>query len=388
MAELILTAEAFRPYGLPVPGVPMLLDRRMRLVEPACAWLMHVALVRGRTRSPQTWRSYGEALYDWWQTLEANGWAWDRIGLAEIAAYRDHWLSEPSPVTGRPYARSTINGRLRVLSLFYRWCAASELIPEAPFAVSDVTVGRSRPGRLLAHVDASGGVVAANVLTLRETPALPRALAPQAIRAIVSEMGARDRLVVEWAVMTGARRMEVAGLRVAMLPRADAAPEFAGLPVASIRLDVTKGGRRRFIYPPLPLIDRTRAYLREERAVVVRRARERDPAYREPDALFLTASGRALTGRRIGACFAEAAQAAGVEATFHGLRHTFAGAMLRFLQHQAERNPHLNPLLTLQTLMGHADLATTTVYLRMLATDLSAIEATVDELYGALGADM
>lgn len=60
--------------------------------------------------------------------------------------------------------------------------------------------------------------------------------------------------------------------------------------------------------------------------------------------------------------------------------------MLRFLQHQAVRNPDLNPLLTLQTLMGHADLATTAVYRRMLAADLSAIETTVDELYGALGA--
>jgi site-specific recombinase XerD len=382
----MFTTEAFRPFGLPVPGVPMLLDGQMRLVEAASVWLMHVALVRGRTRSPQTWRVYGEALYDWWQTLEANGWAWDRIGLPEIAAYRDHWLSRPSPVTGRPYARSTINGRLRVLGLFYRWCAASGLIPETPFAVSDVAVGRSRPAGLLAHVDASGGVVAANALTLRQTPALPRALTPSAIRAIVAEMEARDRLIVEWAVMTGARRMEIAGLRVAMLPRLDAVPEFAGLPVASIRLDVTKGGKRRFIYPPLPLLDRTRAYVREERAVAVRRARERDADYRQPEALFLTASGRALTGRRIGARFSEAAHAAGVEATFHGLRHTFAGAMLRFLQHQAARNPDLNPLLTLQTLMGHADLATTAVYLRMLATDLSAIETTVDELYGALGA--
>lgn len=385
MAQLIFTTDAFRPYGVSAPGVPMLLDRQLRLVEPACAWLMHIALVRGRTRSPQTWRSYGEALYDWWQTLEANGWRWDRVGVAEIAAYRDHWLSRPSGLTSRPYARSTINSRLRVVGLFYRWCAASGLIPQAPFAVSDVAVGRSRPAGFLAHADASGGVVTASTLTLRQAPTLPRALTPGAIREIVAGMGARDRLIVEWAVMTGARRMELAGLCVAMLPRVDAAPSFAGLPVASIRLDVTKGGKRRFVYPPLPLVDRTRAYLREERAVAVRRASERDPAFAEPGAIFLTASGRALSGRRIGARFAEAARAADVRATFHGLRHTYAGAMLRFLQHQARRNPDLNPLLTLQTLMGHADFATTAVYLRMLATDLAGIEVTVDELYAAFG---
>ena len=33
------------------PDVPMLLDGGMRLIEPACLWLMHIALVRGRTRS-------------------------------------------------------------------------------------------------------------------------------------------------------------------------------------------------------------------------------------------------------------------------------------------------------------------------------------------------
>ena len=80
MAELLFTTKVFQPQGLPTPNVPMLLDAEMRLVEPACAWLLHVALVRGRTRSKETWRTYGEALYDWWQTLEANGWAWDGVG--------------------------------------------------------------------------------------------------------------------------------------------------------------------------------------------------------------------------------------------------------------------------------------------------------------------
>jgi len=86
MAELLFTTDAFRPLDRTVLGVPMLLDSSMRLIEPACAWLMHVALIRGRTRSPQTWRAYGEALYDWWQTLEANGWAWDRVSYNEAAA--------------------------------------------------------------------------------------------------------------------------------------------------------------------------------------------------------------------------------------------------------------------------------------------------------------
>jgi integrase len=59
--------------------------------------------------------------------------------------------------------------------------------------------------------------------------------------------------------------------------------------------------------------------------------------------------------------------------------------MLRSLQRQVERNPEMNPLLALQTILGHANLSTTTIYLRMVAIDLAAIEAAVDGLFGALG---
>jgi site-specific recombinase XerD len=381
MAELLFTTEAFQPQGLARPNVPMLLDAEMRLVEPACAWLLHVALVRGRTRSKETWRTYGETLYDWWQTLEANGWLWDEVGSNELTAYRNRMLEATSDHTGRPYARATINIRLRVLAMFYRWCAASGLVGEVPFSISDLSLSRCRPAAFLTHVDAKGGRQTVNELTLRHTRSLPRPLEPATIRRAMDSMGARDRLIAEWAVTTGVRRLEIAGLCVTMLP--DTAS--AELPVTPIRLNATKAGKVRQVYPPLPLIDRTRAYIREERAVVIRTSRKRNQSYREPDALFLTENGDPMTPRRIGAMFARACKTANVEATFHELRHTFAGAMLRFLQRQSARAPELNPLLALQAILGHADLETTGIYLRMLANDLSAVETTVDELYNGLG---
>jgi len=255
------------------------------------------------------------------------------------------------------------------------------MIREVPLSISDLSLSRSRPASFLAHVDAKGGRQAVNELTVRHPRSLPRPLEPATIRQVMANMDARGRLIVEWAVATGVRRLEIAGLRVVMLP--DAAS--AALPVVPIRLDVTKGGKVRQVYPPLPLIDRTRAYVREERAVTVRRARERNPSYRDSDSLFLTEQGEPMTPRCIGALFARACKKANVKATFHDLRHAFAGAMLRFLQRQSLRAPELNPLVALQAILGHADLATTSIYLRMLATDLPAVEATVNELYEGLG---
>lgn len=378
LAELMFTTDQFAPNGMSFPGVPMLLDQEMRLVEPACAWLLHIALVRGRTRSRQTWRTYGEALYDWWQTLEANGWIWDEIGAAEIAAYRDRMLFHPSSHTGRAYARSTINGRIRTLALFYRWCVAAGLTSDVPFITSDLSLSRRQQQGFLSHVDASGGRQLSNELTIRQTPTLPKPLSPIALRRIMAGLDSRDRLIIEWAVTTGMRRMEVADLPLRALPR-------DGLDaLVAVTIESTKGGKKRTVYPPLPLIDRTLAYVREERTVIVRKAKLRNANYTEPNNIFLTKSGRTMNPRRVGSMFAAAADAAGVTASFHALRHTFATSMLLFLQRRAQAQPNLNPLLTLQVILGHADLSTTAIYLRVLATDLTLIESSVDELYGAI----
>lgn len=129
--------------------------------------------MQGRTRSRETWRTYGGAFYDWWQTLGPNGWGWNEVGLAEIAAYRDRILSGPSDRTGRPFARSTINGRIRTLALFYRWCAG--LIERAPFAASELSLseaGRRAPRSCRRKRRAA----VVNEMTARHKPLLPRPL--------------------------------------------------------------------------------------------------------------------------------------------------------------------------------------------------------------------
>ncbi|AOH87303.1 recombinase XerD (plasmid) [Sphingomonas panacis] len=380
MADLLFTTDAFEAQGRQVPGIPMLLDHEMRLIEPACSWLLHISLIRGRTRSRQTWRTYGEALYDWWQTLEANGWSWDSVRFHEVAAYRDRMLTSRSEHTGRPFARATINGRLRTIAQFYRWSVDHGLIDSAPFSSEDVSVARWRPAPALVHIDARGGIQSANALLLREHSTLPKPMPPADIRRILQGRTARDRLIIEWAALTGMRRMEIAGLERSSISGSQTR-DAGGSQIVPVRLTTTKGDRSRLVYPPLRLVDRTLAYVREERAVIVRRARERDPDYQEPEQVFITLRGTKMSPRRIGAMFSDAAHKAEVDATFHSLRHTFAGVMLRTLQRQAIDHPEMNPLLALQTILGHADLATTAIYLRMVAIDLEAVELALDDLF-------
>src|SRR4051812_31793260 len=75
--RLSYTTDAFSHHGVPMVGVRVVLDDEMHIVEVPQCWLFYIALDRGRTRRPATWRSYAEALHDWLQTGQANGWAWD-----------------------------------------------------------------------------------------------------------------------------------------------------------------------------------------------------------------------------------------------------------------------------------------------------------------------
>jgi hypothetical protein len=77
--KLVYTNATFTHHGVAMPNVPVLLNDDLSIVEGPQRWLFYIALDRGRTRSFATWRSYAEALYDWLQTCQVNGWAWDEI---------------------------------------------------------------------------------------------------------------------------------------------------------------------------------------------------------------------------------------------------------------------------------------------------------------------
>ncbi|MEJ7012976.1 hypothetical protein [Sinorhizobium meliloti] len=91
--------------GIPV-GFPILLSGRMEIIEAAFAYLLELAIVPGRSHSSDTVRTYAEHLYDWFDSLDQSDLDWKLADEEMIAAYRNRMLEQPSPHTGRPYARS------------------------------------------------------------------------------------------------------------------------------------------------------------------------------------------------------------------------------------------------------------------------------------------
>ncbi|MBB4189026.1 site-specific recombinase XerD [Sinorhizobium terangae] len=312
--------KAAMGYAAIPAGFPILVSERMAIIEPAFAWLMELATIPGRSHAAETIRTYGEHLHDWFDSLEQSGLDWRGVSEAEIAAWRNRMLSQPSPHTKRPYARSTVNDRVRTVCRFYAWAQGRGWIETLPFHFVDVRVGSGRRQSFLAHVDGRPGVMAANILTVAEHERLPRPLRVDQLRRVFAHLEMPYRLMAEWALATGLRRKELCGLAVFQVPET-AHLDDDDHPLIGVPLTITKGDKPRTIYPPIRLVDRTQRYIDEVRTPQARALRRQRPDYRPPSTLFLNLQGNAVSKTRLTAVFAEAFRAAGVTGTLHYLRH-------------------------------------------------------------------
>jgi site-specific recombinase XerD len=372
--------------GIP-PGFPILLDNRMAIIEPAFAYLIEHATVLGRSRAAETIRTYAEHLYDWFDALEQSELDWGAADETMIAAYRNRMLEQPSPHTGRPHARTTINDRVRTVCRFYEWAHRRGLVKELPFRLSDVRVFHDRADRgLLDHLRRGTSVVRANILTVAEHERLPRPLRADELRQLFTALAPPYRLMAEWSLGTGMRRKELCALEAAQVPDTRHL-DLDNDPLVGVPLTVTKGDRPRTVYPPLRLVDRTHWYIGEDRAALVRRIRQTRRSYRPPPNLFLNSCGDTVTRARLSAAFGTAFNRAGLSGSLHWLRHTFAMAMLVHLQRQAASNPDLNPLKIVQVLLGHSSIATTAIYLRCVELHGAELAESLAYLYGELVPD-
>lgn len=372
--------------GVP-QGFPILLDDAMRIVEPAFAYLIDIAVIPGRSHATETVRTYAEHLHDWFDSLEQSGLDWREADERTIAAYRNRMLESVSRHTGRPHARATINGRVHTVCRFYAWAQRHGLIARLPFSLVEVRSRAPREQHLPVYLGLRGDTqLWANILTVPQQGLIPRPLHPPELARLLAVLEQPYRLMAEWAVTTGLRRKELCALTVRQVPSAfDLDPERD--PFVAIKVTQTKGGRPRMTYPPLRLLDRTHWYMGEERAAAVRSSPRSTSGARPPPALFLRRDGTAPTHASVSAVFGRAFRAAGLGGSLHMLRHTFAITMLAALQRRARTDPDLNALKVLQVLLGHASIETSAVYLRCVDLHAESLADSVDHLYGALISD-
>ena len=276
-------------------------------------------------------------------------WIEDGLAALTLAAYRRDlelladWLAleqgraldeaRESDLLGYIAARhaatraTTANRRLTVFKRYFRWALREKLV------AADPTL---------------------KLLAARQPMRVPKTLTEAQVDALLAApeveqpLGLRDRAMLEL--------MYASGLRVSELVQARSV--HLGLAEGVLRV-LGKGARERLV----PFGEEAHAWL-------VRWLREGRPALlgaRTSDALFVTVRGTAMTRQMFWKLVKRYAQVAGITVpiTPHTLRHAFA---THLLNHGAD-------LRAVQMLLGHADIATTTIYTHVARERLEQLHA-------------
>ena len=224
-------------------------------------------------------------------------------------------------------AATSANRRLTVFRRFFRWTVREQLRDSDPTLKLDAARQPLRVPKSLSEAQVEALLTAPDV----ETP-----------------LGLRDRAMLELLYASGLRVSELVLLRTVRVSFSEGTLHVAG-----------KGSKERLV----PFGEEARSwierYMREARAAIL--------AGRASDALFVTARGGPMTRQMFWKRIKAHAFAAGIAVPLspHTLRHAFA---THLLNHGAD-------LRTVQMLLGHADISTTTIYTHVARERLKQLHA-------------
>jgi len=218
----------------------------------------------------------------------------------------------------RGLAATTVRRRISALRQFYRFLLQEKLRGDDP----------------MSRIDAP-----------RRPRALPKTLATEEIeRLIDAAESARDRALMELLYGAGLRVSELVSLPLRAAPK----------PGVEHMIVEGKGGKERLVALGRPALEALAAHLAARASALPKSAAQREKVQRWLFPSASAADGK-LTRRRVAQILEAAALKAGIDparVSPHVLRHAFA-------THLVEGGADLR---TVQTLLGHADIATTQIY--------------------------
>ena len=244
-------------------------------------------------------------LYAQW-LADAHGRAIAASSEADLLAYTAHRHAATRA--------STANRRLTVFKRFFRWALREHLVPEdASLRLGSARMPMRLP-KLLSEAQVEALLAAPDVAT---------------------PLGLRDRAMLELMYASGLRVSELVDLLSVRLSLNDGVLRVVG-----------KGSKERLVPFGGEAQDWIERYLAQAREAIL--------AGQRSDALFVTGRGGPMTRQMFWTLVKRHALTAGIRVPLspHTLRHAFA---THLLNHGAD-------LRAVQLLLGHADIATTTIY--------------------------
>jgi len=193
------------------------------------------------------------------------------------------------------------------------------------------------------------------VVAPRRPRRLPKSISERQVEALLaapdvaSDLGLRDRAMLETLYASGLRVSELVGLKRGQV----------SMDAGVVRV-LGKGSKERLVPVGDEAIHWINRYLASARPTLA--------AHSKSDDLFITARGTAMTRQAFWALVKRYATIAGIPAATlspHVLRHAFA---THLLNHGAD-------LRVVQLLLGHADITTTTIYTHVARERLKRLHA-------------
>jgi len=249
------------------------------------------------------------------------------LGGGDLLAAAEADLQQYFAATFAASRASTANRRLATLRRFYRWALREGMIERDPTL---------------------------RLLGAKAPPRFPKSLTEEQVEALLaapdpgSDLGLRDRAMLELLYATGLRVSELVAMRMLNVSLQEGLVRVIG-----------KGSKERVV----PLGEEARRwierYLKGGRPAIL--------AGRVSDALFVTQRAGGMTRQMFWILVKRYAVRAGIEAPLspHGLRHAFA---THLLNHGAD-------LRVVQLLLGHADISTTQIYTHVARARLKSLHA-------------
>jgi len=260
----------------------------------------------------------------------------DEVTRAVLERYRQYLFHLRGARKGKPLSVSTQHRRLAAVKAFFKWLTRHHHLLFNP--ASELELPRP-PERLPRHL-----------LSVAEIEQIINAIDT----ADPTGLGIRDRAMLEALYSTGMRRGELVNLRVHDLD----------LPRGILLIREGKGKKDRDVMLSPRLLEELRSYWRS--------ANPKPETYLFPGKGPHQNADVPIDSRSVFDAVQQAAKRAGIDKRVHPhtLRHCFA-------THLLESGADLH---TIQLLLGHADLKTTSRYLHMSEAHLRAVANPLDSL--------
>lgn len=373
---IVLRTRGFEPHlwGLQRPGrrplikhrFPMLIGADGSLVREAASFLYDVAYVRGSTRSIRTLETYAESLYSWLSYAEGHALGWRRPTASMLASFRDQMLGTDG-TRDQPLSRRTVNLRLSVAFEFYKHLASKDE-GEGPAIIQR---DEAWTASSLSVKKTASSVSALTRLRVRVYRRRPRALSAEHCRSLSEELAAAYRLMWQWSLCTGLRTSSLLRIKFSAFEALKGSARSD-----SILSVIAKGGRLVTVHVPEALREATDRYVEVDRRLAASRAslHTRDPA------LFLNCTGRPVTSKGYYRAVRRAAARLQIRAFPHQARTTFATFVRDRLERLIATGQQLDSVKIVQSLLAHADAATTEAYLESIDVPSMDVLQILEEL--------